>query len=159
MAIKTKRGIFMSYFYDGNETELTREQLIKKVKRLELELKMNDLENRIKICINACWGVACSEAGINIHYILSQILSETSWDETKRKQLLTLGAILLLGNIALVVYTRKHMKEKDSLEEQAKSLDDLTIGYTDVTFVDDGDYEIRTESTKTPKNLKNRSRN
>ena len=159
MAIKTKRGIFMSYFYDGNETELTREQLIKKVKRLELELKMNDLENRIKICINACWGVAFSEAGINIHYILSQILSETSWDETKRKQLLTLGAILLLGNIALVVYTRKHMKEKDSLEEQAKSLDDLTIGYTDVTFVDDGDYEIRTGSTKTPKNLKNRSRN
>ena len=155
MAIKTKRGIFMSYFYDGNETELTREQLIKKVKRLELELKISDLEKRIGNCVSACEVTAF----LGVSITMPCILLETSLDETKTKQLLTLGAILLLGNIALVVYTRKHMKEKDSLEEQAKSLDDLTIGYTDVTFVDDGDYEIRTESTKTPKNLKNRSRN
>lgn len=140
----------MPYFYDGNETELTREQLIKKVKRLELELKISDLEKRIGNCVSACEVTAF----LGVSITMSCILLETSLDETKTKQLLTLGAILLLGQLALSIYGIKRNKEKNSLEEQAKSLDDLTIGHTDVTFVDDGDYEIRTESTKTPKNLK-----
>ncbi len=137
----------MSYFYDMNESRLTKEELIKKAKKIELQKNLNDLKKDIFAdkFYSILIGISCGI--IPITYFSDEKLINLGNIQPIKELIFTLGvpaAIAIISYLVISPDIENKKIKKNQIENEIKEI----IENEEFTSYSDSDEikEVKTSS-------------